>query len=328
MIIKNYKTFYGQHCETTATGCLLKNLDIDLSEPMLFGLGEGLSYIWWNAKNMPRPFIGGRSKPDSITQNICWNLDLNLEVKETVSAVKAWENICQCIDIGEPVGLKLDCYYLEYFTNKIHFPAHYAAIYGYDENSAFLTDTIQQGSSVSTSLKSLSKARNAKGPMSSNNLSYSIRKKGSQTTLNDAVRKALKNNSNSYLNPPIQNISYKGIQKTAKEIIKWFNTAADRCNDFILTASLMEKAGTGGALFRNLYRDFLIEAASLLNDNNLLIASEKCNFAARKWNLVSSYFENAGNTDSISPLTEASKLLSEIALDETDMMKLINSLYN
>ncbi len=34
--------------ETTATGSLLKQIGIELSEPMLFGIGEGLGFIFWN----------------------------------------------------------------------------------------------------------------------------------------------------------------------------------------------------------------------------------------------------------------------------------------
>ena len=45
MIIKDFKAFNRQHCETTTTGSLLYQLDINLSEPMLFGLGEGLARI-------------------------------------------------------------------------------------------------------------------------------------------------------------------------------------------------------------------------------------------------------------------------------------------
>jgi hypothetical protein len=326
MLIEKYKSFAGQHCETTATGSLLRNLKIDLSEPMLFGIGEGLSYIWWNARNMERPFIGGRSKPDSITQKISQNLNLKLEVNESSSSTKAWEHVRKNIDNGRPVGLKLDCYHLEYFTSKIHFPAHYVSIYGYDETNAYLTDTIQQGGLVFTSLTSLVKARSEKGHMSSNNLSYTISLNESSNNLINAVRKAIKNNSDSYLNPPIQNISFKGIQKTAKEIIKWFNKSSNRCNDFILTASLMEKAGTGGALFRNLYHDFLNEAANLLNDESLLTASEKCSSSASNWNRVSSLFEKAGLTDNVLPLKEASELLNEIAHEEKAMMELLNSL--
>jgi hypothetical protein len=62
MIINNFKPFNGQHCEATTTGCLLQHLGIFFSEPMLFGLGEGLSFIIWNMKAMDFPFIGGRKK--------------------------------------------------------------------------------------------------------------------------------------------------------------------------------------------------------------------------------------------------------------------------
>lgn len=57
MIIEKIKPFEGQHCETTATGTLLKQLNIELSEPMLFGIGEGLGFIFWNMKIMPFPFL-------------------------------------------------------------------------------------------------------------------------------------------------------------------------------------------------------------------------------------------------------------------------------
>lgn len=51
------KPFIGQHCETTATGTLLNQLGIFLSEPLLFGLGEGLSFVFWKMKSSNMPFI-------------------------------------------------------------------------------------------------------------------------------------------------------------------------------------------------------------------------------------------------------------------------------
>jgi len=74
MKIANFKPFVGQHCETTATGSLLNQIGIELSEPMLFGLGEGLGFIFWNMKTMDFPFIGGRVKTDLLTENLCRNL--------------------------------------------------------------------------------------------------------------------------------------------------------------------------------------------------------------------------------------------------------------
>jgi len=174
MIIKNIKLFKGQHCETTAAGNLLSHIGINLSEPMLFGLGEGLNFIIWNMKTMDFPFLGGRIKTDLLTQNIARHLNLKLNVRETSSPKKAWKNVKEKIDAEIPVGIKLDCYHLDYFTNKIHFAGHYVAMYGYDENNVYLADTIQQGGLVKTSLKNFELARNEKGPMSSKNLSYTI----------------------------------------------------------------------------------------------------------------------------------------------------------
>ena len=164
------KPFDGQHCETTATGTLLQQLNIELSEPMLFGLGEGLGFIFWNMKSMEFPFIGGRVKPDALTENLARNLNLELTVKETSSGQKAWENVKSLIDNGQVVGLKLDCFHLEYFSRPFHFAGHYTALYGYDNENAFLVDTKQQGGKVKTTLKSLALARSEKGPMSSKNL--------------------------------------------------------------------------------------------------------------------------------------------------------------
>ncbi len=324
MIIEKLSPFIGQHCETTATGTLLKYIGVDLSEPMLFGLGEGLGFIVWNMKTMPMPFIGGRIKPDALTANIARNLNLELKVTETSSVGKAWSEVKTSLDHNIPVGLKLDCYHLEYFTNKIHFAGHYVAVYGYDDKDAFLVDTAQQGSEVKTSLTSLGLARNEKGPMSSRNLWYTIAKKEGPADLSVAVKQALKNNASEYLNPPIQNISYKGILKMASELEKWFHASKDKANDFKLMAILMERAGTGGAIFRNLYRDFLKESYQLLSLKEIEIAYENFKEAAALWTKVSGLIEKAGVENKVEPIKEASQLLKQISnLEKTAMEQLV-----
>ena len=290
-IVKDFKPFIGQHCETTATGSLLNQIGIEFSEPMLFGLGEGLGFIFWNMKIMDFPFIGGRIKPDVLTQNIARNLNLKLEVNETSSVKKAWENITDNIDNNIATALKLDCYHLDYFTNKIHFAGHYVAMYGYDDKFAYLIDTKQQGSKVKTSLKNLELARNEKGPMSSRNLSYTISNTKKDYNLKKAIVIAIKNNAKDYLNPPIKNIGYKGVLKTSEEIKKWFKNTKDIEGDFKTTAMLMEKAGTGGALFRNLYRDFLKESYNLLKIENINEAHKMFNEIAILWIKVSNFLE-------------------------------------
>ena len=176
MKLSNFTPFIGQHCETTATGSLMNHIGMNFSEPMLFGLGEGLGFIFWKMKLMPHPFIGGRTKTGEITVKLCQNLNLKLHIKETSSVKKAWKNIETELKNGNPVGLQLDCYHLDYFTNKVHFAGHFAAMHGYDETHAFLVDTDQQGRRAITTLDNLALARNEKGPMSAKNKSYTIEK--------------------------------------------------------------------------------------------------------------------------------------------------------
>jgi hypothetical protein len=323
MIIENFDPFDGQHCETTATGTLLRQLNIDLTEPMLFGLGEGLGFIFWNMKTMDFPFIGGRVKPDALTENIARNLNLELTVKETSSQQKAWDNVKELIDNGQVVGLKLDCYHLEYFSRPFHFAGHYAALYGYDNNSAYLIDTKQQGGRVRTSLKSLALARAEKGPMSSRNLYYTLRKTDRKFDLGIAIQNAIRNNATDYINPPITNTGYKGILKTSSEIIKWFNGSKDIENDFKTTAMLMEKAGTGGALFRNLYRDFLKESYDLLQLALLKTGYEAFVEIAELWTSVSDLFEKVSQSKDFKYIQQASEILKAISTKEKIAMEML-----
>lgn len=324
MILTKLSPFFGVHCETTATGTLLKHIGMDFSEPMLFGLGEGLSFIFWNMKTMDFPFIGGRIKPDQLTVNIAKNLNLKLKIQETASKTKAWSSVRDLIDQGTPVGLKLDSFHLEYFSKPFHFAGHYVALYGYDESNAYLVDTKQQGSKVHTSLKSLELARSEKGPMASKNLFYTIEPGKKSQELAKLVRLAAKNNAREYLNPPITNVSYKGIIKLASQLEKWFHSSSDPKRDFTTTAMMMEKAGTGGAIFRNLYRDFLLEAYAITKDPIFQNAHKQFKEITSHWTEIASLFEELGETGQLRLLGEIKDLLHLVSeLEFSSMNELL-----
>lgn len=322
MILKDFKPFIGQHCETTAIGSLLQHEGLALSEALLFGIGSGLNFIYWNMKGMPVPFLGGRSK--TLIDAISSHLEIEFDVKETTSLKKAWNTVVHTLQNGRPIGLQVDCYYLEYFRQKIHFAGHHLALYGFDEQNAFLNDTLQQASLVETSLVSLSSARSEKGPMSAKNKSYSIATIPDKIDLKQAIIRGIQKNSQDYLNPPITNISFKGILKTSKEIIKWLEKHPDPTYAFSHTAMMMEKAGTGGALFRNIYRDFLGEAVTLLQLESLHIAEESFREIASKWSQVSALFIKYANTENPNHIKDASALLVWISNAEKEAFELLS----
>ncbi|WIM93169.1 BtrH N-terminal domain-containing protein [Actinoplanes oblitus] len=311
----------GRHCETTALGALLGHAGLVLSEPMLFGLGEGLGFVYWDAKNMDFPFLGGRSKPMEITRTVAARLGLDLRVAETSSAGRAWRQVADALDAGRPVGLQLDCYHLDYFTTKVHFGGHVVAMYGYDDTVAHLIDTAQQGGAVTTSLASLELARAERGPMTARRLSFTVGAPAGPPDLAAAIRTAIRQNARTFLDPPIANLGHRGIAKTSAQVKKWLDRSTDPARDLPLAAALMERGGTGGSLFRAMYRDFLAEAATLVDDDNLRHGQRLYAEIAPLWSEVAAHLTTAGETADPAYLAEAAKILADLAIREREAME-------
>lgn len=322
----------GAHCETTALGLLLGHAGVRLSEPMLFGLGEGLSFIYWDSKNQDVPFLGGRVKPFALTQNLTARLGLTLQVQETTSARKAWDQVRESLDAGVPVGLQLDSYDLEYFTSRVHFAGHVVAMYGYDTTQAYLVDTVQQGGAVRTSLESLARARAARGPMSAPHRSFTVGVAGASVTarIDEAIVSAIAACAAAFLHPPIANLGHRGIRTAARRASTWFDRVADPRRDLPMMAMMMERAGTGGALFRNLYRDFLAESADRLDDPTSadIVRRGRDLFAesAELWTTTAQLIDTAGTTGDKEGLAQVSDTLERIADIEAAAMTVLRAL--
>jgi hypothetical protein len=322
--IPGFRPFVGQHCETVATGSLLKAVGVDLSEPMLFGMGQGLGFIFLNLGSLPLPFVGGRVKPFELTTSLCRNLGAACQATETTSKPKAWASLEKTLGDGKPVGLQLDCYHLEYFSKPIHFAGHFVAAHGVDEKYVYVVDTQAQGSAQRVARANLEAARFEKGPMSARARSWTIAAPKSAPDLGKAIRKAIRANARVYLAPPFKGASFEGIRKLAASLPDWIEIANDPPHDLALSALLMEKAGTGGALFRNFYRDFLLEAREYLGaPAELKRAHAAFSRAAEDWTAVAALIESAGRTGESAPLQEAAARCLEIADAEVEAMRLL-----
>jgi hypothetical protein len=315
-----------QHCETTALGVLLRHEGLDLSEPMLFGLGSGLSFIYWDSKSMPFPFLGGRVKPFELTRNLSARLGLTLLTEETASPRRAWENVATQIDAGRPVGLQLDCYHLDYFHTKVHFGGHVVAMYGYDDHDAYLVDTDQQGGAVRTSRSTLALARAERGPMTAKNRSFTITLPTHAPSWQTQIIPAIKDCAEAFLTAPITNLGHRGIEKAAKQLPKWLTRTTNPQQDLPQAALLMEKGGTGGALFRALYRDFLNECTHLIDNDNLHTAHKLYTEAALLWTAVSTLITKAGETTDPEHLAQAAAILHDLSRIDKDAMQLLRQL--
>ncbi|WP_405472755.1 BtrH N-terminal domain-containing protein [Streptomyces canus] len=323
-----------QHCETSTLGVLLRHQGLDLSEPMLFGLGRGLSFVYWDSKSMGFPFLGGRVKPFELTRNLAETLGLDLVVQETASPRKAWANVVEVTEGGRPVGLQLDSYHLDYFGSKVHFGGHVVAMYGYDDQVAYLVDTEQQGGAVSTSLGGLAQARAARGPMTARHRSFTLTAPTVPQDLpaaRERIVPAITACADAFLNPPIANLGHRGIEKSGKLVRTWLRRTDDPRRDLPQAALLMEKAGTGGALFRNLYRDFLAECSQVLEaspqaSSPLRTGHRLYAEAAALWTEVAALITRAGEAGDEQCLVRAGAALHELSRIEREAMEALRRL--
>jgi hypothetical protein len=316
------KPYIGVHCETVATGTLLLASGCELSEPMLFGLGEGLGFVFLNLSSLPLPFLGGRNRPFDLTRNICRNIGVACHEEETSSRSKAWAHLESNLRDSTPVGLQLDCFYLPYFQRAPHFAGHFVAALRMASDEVEVADTIQQGTVQKVSRTSLEQARFARGPMSSRARAYTL--SGCPTRkLSEALLIALRNNAKSYLTPPFSGAGASGIEKLARSLPQWLKQSKSPPEDLQLAALLMEKAGTGGALFRCLYRDFLDEAVTHLPKQARILraARDEIAEAARSWTGIAELLIQAAADGKALHLMEAAAMCRTIAAHELSAMR-------
>ena len=88
----------------------------------------------------------------------------------------------------------------------------------------------------------------------------------------------------------------------------------------------MEKAGTGGALFRNLYRDFLKESADLLESDRIHEAFLEFSKIAELWTKVASLLDKAGGSSKVEYIDQASDILLDLSGKEKRAMELLVNL--
>jgi hypothetical protein len=109
---------------------------------------------------------------------------------------------------------------------------------------------------------------------------------------------------------------------------QWLERSASPSEDLHLAADLMERAGTGGALFRNLYRDFLTEAAGLLpaRAESILRARDGIATSATLWTTLAGLLDAGAVDGSDRHLREAASLCGPIAESEVRAMEILAAL--
>ena len=287
IVIDDFKHMAGANCQLSSLRKVLAYYDIEISEPMILGLCSGLGFFYFYMKRMPFPMILGMGvKKTEVFERVLPRLGGSVKITETASVNAAHNNLINVLEKGQPTITFADFAYLPFFfaegtpipnEESGHFGAHTFVTYGIDEekDEALISDRYANNHKMTyNQLKAARGSKHAPFPAKNKIVELILPKKVKD--IKQSLPAAIKENIDFMFNPPIRNMGLKGFQKWREMLPTWASDFND--NDLIFglvsVYIYMETGGTGGAMFRILYRDFLKEAGELLSNDGLLKAAD------------------------------------------------------
>ncbi|WOE69600.1 BtrH N-terminal domain-containing protein [Hydrogenimonas thermophila] len=269
---------YSAHCESGVMSSLLRHHGINLSEPMVFGLSNALTFAYLPFVKMGgMPLIAYRSIPRSIIKTLCKNLNVKMKMETFSNREKGTKRLDELLDQGKVVGCQTSVFWLPYFPEdmRFHFNAHNLIVYGKDENEYLISDPVFENV-VRCECSALTKARFVKGVMAPKGLLYYITETPEEIDYKAIIQKSIKKTAKMMLKTPVPIAGLKGIRLLSKSILKLEQKDEEYARLFLgHIVRMQEEIGTGGAGFRFIYASFLQEASELFdNDQTLQEASQ------------------------------------------------------
>lgn len=315
------------HCENGVVSNMLRYYGIELSEPMVFGIGSGLFF-----SHMPFLKVGGipvtsfRPLPGIIFKRISKRLGIEFEKHKYSKPYKAMDALDENLRNGIPTGMLVGVYHLTYFPDpyRFHFNAHNIVVYGKKDNSYLVSDPIME-TYETLSYDELLRVRYAKGTFAPKGHMYWVKNISENIDLKSAIIKGIKHTCKDMLTIPIPMFGVKGIRFLSKRVRSYPNRlGARRAASYTgQIVRAQEEIGTGGAGFRYMYGAFLQEASIILKNDELKKLSYIISEIGDLWRefavITGRIVKNRNNADE--NYDKAADLLLVIADREEDFFK-------
>lgn len=274
------------HCENGVASNLLNYYGLQLSEPMIFGIGSGLLFFYfpWLKVNQA-PAISYRSMPGHIFSKVAHRLGFRIKRMRFSSVEKARRILDETLQGGTAVGLQVGVYHLPYFPDayRFHFNAHNLVVYGKEGDTYLISDPVMQAP-TKLSAQELDRVRFAKGVLAPKGHMYFPTHLPKQVSLERAICKGIKNTCQQMLSPvPI--VGVRAIAWLSKHIPRWYDKLGVKKTNHYLAqmVRMQEEIGTGGGGFRFIYGAFLQEASDILGKEALKVLSKEITAIGDLW---------------------------------------------
>lgn len=260
------------HCENGVASNLLKDKGINISEPMVFGIGSGLFFVYLPfIKVNHAPVVSYRPLPGMIFNKLAKRLGIKIKRTKFSSEASANKALEENLKNNIPTGLQVGVYNLTYFPDeyRFHFNAHNLVVYGKNDNQYLISDPVMENVTM-LSEQELNKVRFAKGAFAPRGQMYYPIYIPVEINYEKAIITAIKDTCRNML-APIPIVGVKGIKFVSRQIRKWpVKHGNKKANHYLAQlVRMQEEIGTGGGGFRFIYAAFLQEASVRLKNDEL-----------------------------------------------------------
>lgn len=266
---------------------ILSHEGLEISEPMAFGVGGGLSFAYIPFLKMGNlPVISYRMLPGKIIKNLTRRLGIEYRIKRYRDQKRAMDDLDELIRSGRVVGLRTSAYFITYFPPEMRFQfnAHNILIIGKQGEEYIVSDPVFD-SIQRIGAEDLRKARFARGLSAPRGFLHYPVSIPSKVDLDKQIIRSIRNTSRMMLHAPTRMIGVKGIRQLGKVLMRLPGKKDPRyIRHFVGNiVRMQEEIGSGGAGFRFIYAAFLQEAYSRLGLPDLKETSEMMTANGDMW---------------------------------------------
>ncbi|MEI6766141.1 MAG: BtrH N-terminal domain-containing protein [Bacteroidota bacterium] len=271
MLLDGYQHEVHSHCETGSILNVLRYNGIQLSEPMIFGIGSGISFVYLPFVKINHvPISAFRRLPGKIFSRVCKQLDIEFELKTYSNPAKAMDELDRVLDKGIPANLQVGVYHLNYFPpeGRLHYNIHTMSVVGKENGDYLVSDSIFDGIQK-VPYEEMKRVRYAPGAFTPHGKMYWITKVPENIDLHQPIVNGIKISVREMIGYYFWLIGTKGIRYFSDSFRKWPEKLGEKTSRQYLLQQIqmLEIAGTGGSGYRYIYGAFLKESAAILKQD-------------------------------------------------------------
>lgn len=308
------------HCENGVASNLLKHHGINISEPMVFGIGSGLFFFFLPLLKVNyAPAISYRPMPGFIFNRAAKRLGIKVRRIKFSNHQMAQKALEENLEKNIPTGLQVGVYNLTYFPDeyRFHFNAHNLVVYGKNDGTFLISDPVMETVTTLTE-KELEKVRFAKGALAPKGQMYYPVEIPEVIHWESAIKKGIRNTCKDML-APLPIIGVSGMRYLARSIRKWpLKHGVKKANHYLAQmVRMQEEIGTGGGGFRFIYAAFLQEASVILKNEELKKLSAEMTAIGDLWrdfavNASRVYKNRSNKTDVYNSLADELNTIADL----------------